>query len=359
MTEPSSPSKPSGDSPQQAPGVESIFQFLTYSLSLPERAVRGTTALVSGLVGESARLIIPQAFQNSRTYKTFVSQMIDFLARDVGGVQRPGDPAPDAERPSGSEPQVENFVARKVVGNFVELAGLATLHLSPLTLLAVVSDVAYGSKVYLQELAAELRKQGVIDERSTINGVQDLLDAIGNATSSTAQSLDLPPLTVEEIRKSLSQTVDAVGKIDVTRVLPQAEIERLWQDMKTVGEQQNVGLFQLGSAMAMYSLNQITNVGKGALASAQVAGGLFDRQILEHYRTSLGNIANKGFYQFIADSSRPYIDAIWTNFSANKQTVTEDLLTGRLPVRFWSSVRGFFKGKSPESSPTEPPEDRT
>ena len=34
---------------------------------------------------------------------------------------------------------IDNFVARKTVGNFIELAGLATLHLSPLTLLAVVS----------------------------------------------------------------------------------------------------------------------------------------------------------------------------------------------------------------------------
>ncbi len=342
MTKPPLPNKSASNSGEKDPGIDSVFRFLTYSLSIPERAVRGTTAIVSGLVGESAQLLIPGAFQNSRTYKTFVSQMLDFLSRDVGGVQKTDPNSAGSSDQTTTNPQVENFVARKTIGNFVELAGLATLHVSPLTLLAIASDVAYGSKVYLNELATELRKQGIVDEKSTINGVQDLLDAIGNVTGTTAQSLDLPPLTLQEIRKSLANTVEAVRKIDVTKVLPQAEIDRLWQDMKTVGEQQNVGLFQLGSAMAMYSLSQVTNVGKGAVASVQVAGILFDRQILDHYRTGLGSISEKGFYGFLAESSRPYIDAVWTNFSTGRPTITEDLLSGKITSRLWTSVRGWL-----------------
>ena len=325
------------------PGIDSVFRFLTYTLSLPERAVRGTTAAVSGLVGESAQLLVPSAFQNSRTYRIFVAQMLDFLARDVGGVKKESPASPAGAPPSPAN--VENFVARKAIGNFVELAGLATLHLSPMTLLAVVSDLAYGSKVYLQELATELRKQGLIDERSTIHGVQDLLDAVGRASGVAVQSLGLPPLTVQEIRKSLAQTVEAVRGIDVRQVLPQAEIDRLWQDMKTVGQQQNVGLLQLGSAMAMYSLNQVGNVGKGALASVQIAGILLDRNILSHYRTSLATISEKGFYHFLAQTSRPYIDAVWNNFSAARPTITEDVLSGKMASRVWTSVCGWMNRK--------------
>ncbi len=342
MTKPPLPNNASPNSANQDPGIDSVFRFLTYSLSLPERAVRGTTAIVSGLVGESAQLLIPGAFQNSRTYKTFVSQMLDFLSRDVGGVQKTDPSSASSSDQPGINPQVENYVARKAVGNFVELAGLATIHLSPLTLLAIASDVAYGSKVYLHELAAELRSQGIIGEKSTINGVQDLLEAIGDVTGATAQSLDLPPLTLQEIRKSLAQTVDAVSKVDISKVLPQAEIDRLWQDMKAVGEKQHVGMFQLGSAMAMYSLNQVTNVGKGAVASVQVAGDVFDREILDHYRTALGSISEKGFYGFLAESSRPYIDAVWTNFSTGRPTITEDLLSGKITSRIWNNVRGWL-----------------
>ena len=49
--------------------------------------------------------------------------------------------------------EVNHYVTRKAVGNFVDMASLATLHVSPLMLLAAVSDLAYGSQVYLKELA--------------------------------------------------------------------------------------------------------------------------------------------------------------------------------------------------------------
>ena len=72
-----------------------------------------------------------------------------------------------ADLPSDSdEPAIDDFVARKTVGNFVEMAGLATLHVSPMMLLAVVSDIAYGSQTYLNEITEELKREGVIDEGS-------------------------------------------------------------------------------------------------------------------------------------------------------------------------------------------------
>ena len=53
--------------------------------------------------------------------QVMVKQMLDFLAEDIGGVER--------KPKSGAAPGVENFVARKAVGNFVDMVSLATLHL--------------------------------------------------------------------------------------------------------------------------------------------------------------------------------------------------------------------------------------
>ena len=128
------------------PGYSAVRKYLVYTLSLPERALRTGGAVVGGALRESTALLVPQAFQNSQTYSLMVKQMLDFLAEDVGGVQRAG---------RANEPPVENFVARKAVGNFIDLAGRATFHVSPLTLLAIVSDIAYGSQSYLQELGRE------------------------------------------------------------------------------------------------------------------------------------------------------------------------------------------------------------
>jgi hypothetical protein len=60
---------------------------------------------------------------------------------------------------------VEDYVARKTLGNFIDLAGFATLHFLPIPVLAVISDVGYGSGTYLKELARDLKHQGVIERR--------------------------------------------------------------------------------------------------------------------------------------------------------------------------------------------------
>ena len=123
-----------------------------YVLSIPERALRSGTGVVGGILRESAALVVPRSFQNSRTYGVMVQQMLDFLVHDVGGVEQ-------QQGTESSTSGVDNFVARKTVGNFVDMASLATLHISPLLLLAAVSDLAYGSQVYLRELADELKRK--------------------------------------------------------------------------------------------------------------------------------------------------------------------------------------------------------
>ena len=63
-------------------------------------------------------------------------------------------------------------------------------------LLALVGDIAYGSKAYLKELAEDLEARGVIDDASAIAQADDLLDAVAATSQKTAQSFDtLPPLS--------------------------------------------------------------------------------------------------------------------------------------------------------------------
>jgi len=156
--------------------VASIGRYLLYSLSLPERAVRGSVGLAAGAVKETAGMLVPRAFQSSKTYQIVVVNSLKFLTRDIAGIKES-----DEEGNQG----VEGYLARKTIGNFIDLAGLATLHVSPLWLLAIVSDLAYGTKTYVRELGAELKKQGLIDKNSTINHVEDILNAVQGATGST------------------------------------------------------------------------------------------------------------------------------------------------------------------------------
>ena len=145
--------------------------------------MRSTIGLAAGAAKETAEFLVPQAFQDSKTYEIVVRNSLRFLTQDVGGAANETEDATE----------VEDYLARKAVGNFVDLAGLATLHLSPLWLLAIVSDIAYGSKSYVLELADELKKKGLIDESSTIHNVDDVLEAIQNASGKAANTFDMSP----------------------------------------------------------------------------------------------------------------------------------------------------------------------
>jgi hypothetical protein len=322
--------------PIPVPAVDQVYKYLMFGLSLPERTVRSTAAMVGGAINESAAMLVPQAFKDSKTYNTFVRQMLDMMANDIGGVAK----QPDAD--GQPEAIVENYVARKTVSTFVDLAGMATLHVSPLTILAILSDVAYGSKTYLNELTDELKREGVIDENSVINNAAELLDAVGAASSGTADAFDTPPISVEGLRETIERTRESVANIDPSLLIPQSEIEKLWGDMQEMAVQEEVNVFEISSAMTMYTLDQVNTVTKGALTTIRVTGSLVDRHLFQHYREGLEEINERGIYVMLAESSKPYLDAVWYNFTSDRPTVTEDIISGKMAGRVWGGMKNWF-----------------
>lgn len=327
------------DQSDATPDVQSVYQYLTYGLSLPERALRSTSALVGGALKESASLLIPQAFQDSRSYSMFVDQMLDFVANDIGGVK--------SDQPNATD--VEGYVAKKAVSNFVELAGMATLHVSPMTILAITSDLAYGSTHLLKELSVELKKQGVIAENSTIDSTADFLHAISETSGDAANAFDMPPLSVEGLQDTIAKTQDKLSRLGPTQVLPQAEIERMWNDIYDIAAQEKVDVFEVSSAMTMYTMNQVGSVARGALTTVRVTSDMIDKHVFDHYRSALEDISQQGIYSFVRTVSGPYIEAVWTNFSVQKDTLTQDLLNGKLVGKAWDGLQGWFQGVRPES----------
>ncbi len=322
------------------PSSSSIRDYLVYGLSLPERAIRGTAGVVGGALRESAAALIPQTFRNARTYQIFVGQMLDFLAEDVGGVARPSQ---------SEDARVENYVARKTVGNFIEMASLATIHVSPMLLLAIVSDIAYGSKAYLRELAEELEAQGVITDAAAINQVDDLLDAAASASDETATAFDTPPLSVEGLRETVRQTRDQLRGMSPGQVLSEDEIKQLWERMRSIAQRENTSPLAISGALTLGSLDKFAKIGSGALTSVRVAGTLLDGVVLDHYRTVLADIDEKGLYPTLAASSRPYAEALWHNFSADRQTVTESFLTSGVAEKALGKAKRWLKSAIPRS----------
>ncbi len=332
------------ESEPREPDCRSVYDYLLYGLSIPERTLRSSSAMIGGAIRETTELVVPQAFKTSRSYTVFIGQMLDFLARDVGGVQRPSDQQADDKTK-----QMESFVARKAVGNFLELAGLAAVHVSPLVVLAVFSDVAYGSKTYLNELNEELKREGIVDESTTITNSAELLDAVGKVSETTSEAFNMPPLSVEGIKETIEQTKAAVQKIDPSKMIPQHEIDRLWLDMHQMAKKENLNLFQMSSAMTLYTLNRMATVGKTALSTVRVAGNMIDQHIMDYYRKSLDEFAEQGFYKTVSRVSEPHLSAVWNNFSFERHTITEDVVSGKMAGRVWDGLRGWFIDKQAEA----------
>ncbi len=311
----------------------SLMSTVLYGVTLPERTARSATALVGGLVNETAARLIPTAFRSSRSYSLFVQQALDMMIHDVGGVT--------SDRETVASEQ-ESQLAQKAVGGLLDIAGAATLHLSPITVLAVFNDLAYGSGIYLRKLSEELKREGIIDEDSSIDHVSDLLDALQQTSGKAVDVMDTPPINVLGISSTIIQLRDEITKADPRMLIPQSEVARMWAEMEAAAAKADVGLWEVSTTMTMYAMNRITITTRGALSTVTVAGSLLDEHIIGHYAGALNEIGEHGLYSTLASSSAPYLEAVWHNFDGERETWTEELVTGRLIGKAWDSVRGWF-----------------
>jgi hypothetical protein len=340
------------------PVSEQVLRSLLYGVSVPERLVRSAVGLTAGTAKEIAEFVVPQAFQDSKSYEVAVRNSLNFLLSNVASMtdsaapSDPASPAPgtqsgaqcSAEDPTGGNPG--RFIARKAVGSFIDITGLSTLHFSPIWILAIVSDAAYGTKTYLHELATELQKQGLIDDSSTIHKVDDLFEAVKQASSSAATSFDTPPLSLDELRTSFDQTRKALNEVDPTLLIPEAEISRLWNDMRQLATDEHISLLGVSGAVAMQAAESIKNVTHGSLTGLFVAGKIVNRNIFGHYASALTQIHQQGIWASVKETYRPYVDLAWGNFTSSRRTWTEQVLNPGWFAALWSKITKFLLRKS-------------
>lgn len=306
-----------------------LLGVFRYATSLPERTFRSASALAGGLVRESSHWLVPSAFRNSKSYTIFVRQMLDFVVSDVGGVRRP--------LTKGENTSTEHVdLARKTVGNLFDMTALATFHMSPITVLAIFSDVAYGSKVYLEQLTIRLREDGIIEQNSAIHNSLELIDAIQRAAGDAADVFEQPPISIASLKRTVQEAYQAIADVEPAKVLPLTEIDQLWRQMQLAAQQQNASLWDISATISIVALNNISTAAGVSKTGLEVAGNMFQQEITDHYWEGLRKIERDGLIATLSSASEPYLDAIWTNFSMDRKTWTEQLISGELIKWGWS-----------------------
>ncbi len=282
-----------------------------YALSLPERVARLAVGSVAGIVKGASEILLPEAIRHTQLYRVLLDKNLRYLIKDVGAVE-------DVYVKTASAPS--NYVARKFVGNFVELSGILTLHASPVWILALISDISGGTKTFLKEFAEALKQEGLLDPDANVQTADQLLQALQSFSGKIADEIDTPPLSVEELRQTLQYFRNESRALKLQHHMKHEDMQSLLEDMKDVARKEKKSLFEISAAMAMSTINQLERSGRKAATGLRVGQALLDRTIFQHYSQSLKDVSRLGYYRHLSECSKPYLKAVarhlaWRNVS--------------------------------------------
>jgi hypothetical protein len=271
-----------------------------FLLSLPERLVRSIAAVVGGGVHETAELVLPRFVRRSHLYEATAKNLLRVTVELVGGVEQRDPELPDAGE----------VAVRKGAGNAVELGSIAAFGFSPLWLLAAASDVAHGTRTYLDALVAELKAAGVLAQETEVGSMGELLDALERGSGTAAGMIDLPPLELTELRRSIAELRGSA------RSLPRP--------------QELAAVFAALRAAAARERRSVLEVSQGAgLAFLLSARSVGREHLVTPYREDWRPLRNEGFAAYARRIAGPYREAVAGHLDGERPSVTERLL-GRL-----------------------------
>ena len=276
----------------------------SYFLSLPERCVRAVAAVAGGLLHETAQLVLPRFFRRSRLYEATAKNLLRVAIELVGGVE-------GASTKDGGPP-ARDLALRKGAGNVVELGSIAAFGFSPLWLLAAASDVARGSRVYLNALVEELKASDLLVPDAEFGSVEELLSALETGTGTTARLIDIPPLELAELRRSVEELRSQADAIP-----SQEELAALYGALRRTAEAEDRSLLEVSTGVGLAFLLSARKVSRDHLVAP--------------YREDWQPVRREGFAAYARRVAAPYRRAVAGHFDRERATWTDRALDGASP----------------------------
>lgn len=315
------------DPPPRPPAGARRRGAARYLVTLPERAVRAVVGTAAGALHETAQLTLPRVVRRSRLYEATARNALRIAIELVGGVE-----ATSAEP---NDPTAGRVAVKKAAGNAIEFGSIAAMGFSPLWLLAAAADVMNGSRVYLRTLERELKQVGVLTEDVSFTSLDQLVGALEGTTGNTARLVDLPPIEVAELKRSLQEF-----RSDARGLPSPAELATLFNALVDTARRERRPLLEVSSG-----------VGLAILTSA---GHVTRDHIVAPYREDWAPLRREGFGAYAARIGAPYQRAVAGHFDPHRLTWTERMpgTVAALARRGWTRVR---RGPSPGQRPPEDP----
>ena len=299
-------------------------RFTPFLLSLPERALRSTTALAAGLLREIGEVTLPQSVRRGRLYHNLVDVTLRFLIEQVGGVQGvyPGE-----------EQLSEDFLVRRTAGNGIELIGILAFRASPVWVLAALADASGGGRYLIREISGALKEAKLLDQETEFATVDQMLDGLEASAGRLASTINAPPLDVKTLRQEWNAVKHDLSRIPPKDLPPLDTLRELWTEMKNEARLQNRTVFEVSAVMALSAITAIPEKTRWLSASARLAvgktGSVIAGVLLDHYQKTLGEIRQTGYMRYAVRQFRPYLYGAASQFSPKRSTLTERLFEKR------------------------------
>lgn len=293
-----------------------------YALSLPERTLRSASALTAGLLREVVVVALPIGFRRGRLYRTLVDATLRFLIERVGRVE--GVYAADDGALS------EDFLLRRTAGNGIEAMGLLLFRASPVWVLAALADVCGFGKQLIPEVTEELRKEGLLEPGASFVTMEQLLDGLERSTGQLAETVNAPPLDVASLREEWAKLSTAVRQLPAPKLPSRSAVIGIWRDLRDEAAAENRSVFELSSLLALSAVGNLPERARVLSKSAAVAvgrsGAVLSDALLEHYRSTLGEIHATGYLAYGRRQLAPYVRAALAVFGPRQDTLTARLV---------------------------------
>jgi len=269
-----------------------------YLVSLPERAVRALAASVGGLIYEAAEVLLPGWLRRSRLYQAIAAALLRITVELIGGVT-------DVLPPD--DVGVEELAARKAAGSVIELASFLAVGWSPLWLLAAAADLTSGTRTYLRALVSELQREGTLPEDTEFTSVEELLNTLEGTSGLMAETVDVPPLNVRDMRSSWQALQQNVAELPDAR-----RLANIYTQLQRVAKQEGRSLRSVSSLIAA-----------GAVRAGVQMGHTY---IFDYYHDALRVMTTEGLAAYAQRVTKPYLTVAVGHFDPQRITYTERLL---------------------------------
>ncbi len=286
---------------------------LIYIASIPERTIKSVVSVGTGITSLLTKLLLPNAVKDSSTYRVTFGMLQQFLIEKVAQVE-------EGEKSIALK---DHYAVRKTAGSIIEGVGLISIRFSPVWMLAILSDVSGGSRVYLTRLIEDLKKNNLIDTTVNYDNVYDLLDGINKSSKIGVDAMDTPPISVEEFKEFIDTLMAQMKDNNTSSKKMLGDLEKVYHKMTDTSQKEKMSLQKLNGAMTLDLMKNMTKKGFDITkVTTKTSLDMINETVIKSYMDSLDLVNKVGKRKYLIEHMTPFMRQFKQHYNKDKKTIT-------------------------------------